>query len=101
MEALRVPNSVSEMTRVFNSQITRGKFLSVHMTGRALDLGVNNLNEEQLGILKSAVESAGGKYLYENDPPHAHIQFGRQSGANTASADGSSAPSLETEDSSV
>ena len=84
MEVLRVPNSISEMTRVFSSQIARQKYMSVHMTGRALDFGVNNLSEEQRQLIKTATESLGATYIYENDPPHIHIEFGPQRGVDTS-----------------
>ncbi len=44
LEALRVPNSIPDMTRVFQKQVEQQKFLSRHMRGRGLDLRVSNLN---------------------------------------------------------
>lgn len=84
MEVLRVPNSPSEMARVFSNQISRQKYLSVHMTGRALDFAVNNLNQEQRDLIKAATESLDATYIYENDPPHIHVEFGRQRGVDTS-----------------
>ena len=75
MEVLRVQNSVPLMASVFQRQLERGDFISPHMTGRAMDLGVNNLTSNQLEILKNAIESLGGSYLYEDDPPHVHVQI--------------------------
>jgi len=88
MEALRVPNSVTEMTKVFNRQISNKKYLSRHMRGKGMDLRVHNLNSEQVAIVKAAVQSLGGNYKYEPDPPHIHVGLPRGSGVTaTAPAD--------------
>ena len=93
LQALRVPNSIPEMQKVFARQVGQQKFLSRHMRGRGLDLRVSNLNPEQIQIIKTAVEELNGNYQYENDPPHIHIGIPSQIKNNSVSSTGT-----ETED---
>ena len=99
MEILRTPNSESEMARVISAQVARQKYLSSHLTGRALDFSVRNLDKEQINLVEKAVKSLKATYKYENDPPHIHIEFGPQSTVDS-STDGvtSEDTSSETED---
>jgi len=93
IEALRVPNTVQAMTNVFQRQISNKKYLSRHMRGLGIDLRVTNLSAEQMQLLQNAVETTGGNYAYEGDPPHIHIGIsggtGLASSAPPASESGS------------
>jgi uncharacterized protein YcbK (DUF882 family) len=93
IEALRVPNTVREMTNVFERQVLNKKYLSRHMRGLGIDLRVSNLNAEQIALLKTAVQTAGGNYVYEGDPAHIHVGIsggtGLASSAPPASESGS------------
>lgn len=51
----------------------RGKFMSRHMTGRAVDFRVSDLTPEQRAKLMKCVEAAGGYALDEGD--HIHAQW--------------------------
>ena len=50
-----------------------GTLFSRHLTGEALDLRTRDLSPEQQNALIAAVRSTGARALYEDTPPHLHV----------------------------
>ena len=66
-----------QMANVFESQIARGKYISKHMLGGAIDIKVINWPESvRQEYIKTVIEHAqklGASAQYESKPPHVHI----------------------------
>ena len=60
------------MAKVLEKQVRRGRFLSRHMRGDAIDLRTNNLTSAQVATLTAAVRAMGAKALLE--PDHLHVE---------------------------
>jgi len=53
-------------------------FLTSHMAGLAIDFRTRNLSSAQIEELKTAcLKSGATAAVYENNPPHLHVEFGR------------------------
>ena len=48
---------------------------SSHLIGRGVDLRTSNLSITQRNELKTAIEGMGEYALYENTPPHMHVEL--------------------------
>lgn len=66
---------VGGMTAALDDQVSRGEFLSEHLSGTALDLrthGSSPLSADQVAVLKAGVEAGGATALLEVD--HLHVE---------------------------
>lgn len=63
---------VDAMTRAVEAQVARSQFLSVHLSGAAVDLRTRDLSREQRDQLVAAVRQLGAKPVVESD--HLHVE---------------------------
>lgn len=64
--------SASQMARTLRDQVARGRYLSRHMRGDALDFRVHGLTALERGHLLSVASAMGAKTLDEGD--HIHLE---------------------------
>lgn len=64
--------SAAAMTRVLQSQVNRGRYLSRHMRSDALDFRVSGVSATERAQLKSTLSAMGGRVLDEGD--HIHVE---------------------------
>lgn len=62
---------VEAMAAVIEDQVRRGRFISRHLRGDALDLRTRDLSADQLAALKAALSQLGLRWLDEGD--HIHV----------------------------
>lgn len=82
-ELLAAPRDVDAWTEIIADQVSRGDFLSVHLTGRALDLRTSGggegapgqLSTAQANAVLAAAVSLGADGLVEDNPPHLHLEL--------------------------
>ncbi len=61
------------MAQAVENQVKQGIYISRHLRGGAIDVSMNNLNEQ---AFKESVEAVTGQEpLYEGKPRHYHFQF--------------------------
>ena len=65
--------SVSAMTRVIESQVRRGVFISNHMRWRAVDVRSRGWHRARLGVLRQVAQSMGARVSVE--PNHFHVDL--------------------------
>lgn len=53
--------------------VDEGSYLSRHLTGRALDLRIRDLDEGQIALVTSSAKELGARVLREGTPPHLHL----------------------------
>lgn len=58
------------MTRVIESQVARGVYVSDHMLGRAVDIRSRGRYGARLSVLRTVARDIGGKVLVEKDHYH-------------------------------
>lgn len=63
---------VQAVTRIIENQVSRGVYVSQHLTGSALDFRTRDLTPEQLSALKWAGKTLGVDVLDEGD--HVHME---------------------------
>ena len=71
---------VADMASVIQKQVSRGVYISKHLTNTAIDISNSDANgrplsHNDLAILFSIIGRHGGKVLMESKPPHIHVQF--------------------------
>lgn len=71
-ELLAVPSD--GMALVIADQVKRGRYLSRHLRGDALDLRSKTLSQAQIDAVKAAAVRLGAKALQEGIPPHIHLE---------------------------
>lgn len=59
--------------RIIQDETAKGVRLSRHLGGGSLDLHTATLSSAQVDKIKAAVKATGGSYLYEDAPPHLHV----------------------------
>jgi hypothetical protein len=59
--------------KIIQDETSKGVRLSRHLGGGSFDLHTSTLSADQLGKMKAAVVATGGRYLYEDAPPHLHV----------------------------
>lgn len=74
-EAIRIliANPYSAWQALIQAWIDRGRYLSRHLTGRAVDLRIKDLSVEQRAALERATLEMSGRALMESD--HLHIDI--------------------------
>lgn len=65
---------ITSMQHVIDTQISKGVYISKHLTDGAFDVRSSNMTENDKAHFQSAVEGAGGTVLPESD--HLHVQIG-------------------------
>jgi Peptidase M15 len=61
------------IAQVIENQVKQGIYISRHLRGGAIDVSLNNLNEQ---AFREAVRAVTGQEpLYEGKPRHYHFQF--------------------------
>lgn len=66
---------ITDMETVLKNQIKNGKYLSKHLSSKALDVRKKNMSKiEQKAFLK-ACKATAKRCLVEGTPEHFHIQF--------------------------
>jgi hypothetical protein len=71
---MRAPNTTSAMASVIQRYMSRGRYLSRHMRGDAVDLRSKILTPTQRNTVMDAARRLGAKAIYETTPPHIHIE---------------------------
>lgn len=74
--------TVAELAAAFNRQAARGRYLSSHMTGRALDLrstggsagSPGRLSAAQVERVSREARALGARVVVEQTPPHIHLE---------------------------
>lgn len=59
--------------RIIKAETAKGIRLSRHLGGGSLDIHTATLSAAQVDKIKAAVKATGGSYLYEDAPPHLHV----------------------------
>lgn len=76
-ELLAVPATTAAMTPVLQAQIKRGRFISRHLRGDAIDIRTNNLTYEQRTRVEAAAKELDATTVFEGDHLHVgHIEKG-------------------------
>ncbi len=73
-ELLEAEQTLEAWTAILEDQISRGDFLSSHLTGRALDLRSRDWTAAELAEVEAAVAALGGRSVHESTPEHLHIE---------------------------
>lgn len=73
-DILRYKGNVAGMASVLTSYMARGRYMSRHMRGDALDLRVTGLSSSEIAQLAAAAKATGGQVIIENNPPHIHVE---------------------------
>lgn len=66
-------NPFTAWPELIQAWMDRGRYLSRHLTGRALDIRIRDLTADQRKALESAIVAAGGRALLESDHLHADV----------------------------
>jgi len=76
-ELLAVPATTAAMTPVLQAQIKRGRFISRHLRGDAIDIRVHGLTSDQRTRIRAAAAKLGATSVDEGDHIHVgHIEKG-------------------------
>ncbi len=66
-----------KMANIFEGQIARGKYISKHMLGGAIDIKVidwpASVRQEYIKTVIEHAQKLGASAMYESKPPHVHI----------------------------
>lgn len=66
---------ISAMEQELNSQIKKGKFLSSHLSSKALDVRSKNMSASEKKAFLKSCKAVASKCLIEGTPQHFHLQF--------------------------
>jgi hypothetical protein len=69
---LRTAQSVTDVERMIQDLMDRGKYISDHLKGEALDFRTSNLTADQKARLKQAIFELGIEY--KDEPDHFHVE---------------------------
>jgi HK97 family phage portal protein len=67
----------ARMKNAIDSQTKKGTYISLHMTGRAVDIKTSGMgySARERVMLGEIAAAHGGRHFFESTPPHLHIQF--------------------------
>ena len=69
---------IASLVKVIRRQVTEGRFLSLHLTGRAADVrSVDMTPGEQDAFKQAVIQVVGTPPIFEDKPPHFHFQMKR------------------------
>jgi hypothetical protein len=71
-EVVMAGRNPSAMAAVISNQIAKGRFLSRHLTGDALDLRTAGMGADELNAVVAAAQALGASTLVESD--HLHVE---------------------------
>jgi len=66
---------IKAMTKVLDTQIKAGNYLSNHLSSKALDVRSKNMSATEKKAFTKACKAVANKCLVEGSPQHFHLQF--------------------------
>jgi HK97 family phage portal protein len=69
--------TIAQMRQIIDKQVQQGTYISLHMTGRAIDIRTKGkgYTASDKAHLRAAAASQGGQFHPEPRPEHIHVQF--------------------------
>jgi len=69
------PDIIDEMEKILKAQIKNRKYLSKHLSSKALDIRKKNMSKAEQKAFLKACKATAKKCLVEGTPEHFHLQF--------------------------